>query len=79
MKKFKIVGEIEAEDEEDARFKATIEGGNDILTFEEVKGRIEDFNDTLIDMKITKSEAMGVINFLIGYHELKSNDLDFSE
>jgi len=34
--KFKISGEIEAENEEEARFKATVEGGHDILEFEEV-------------------------------------------
>ena len=34
--KFKISGEIEAENEEEARFKATVEGGHGILDFEEV-------------------------------------------
>lgn len=37
MAKYKIIGEIEADDEEDARFKATIEGGNGVIEFEEIK------------------------------------------
>lgn len=33
--KFKISGEIEAENEEEARYKATVSGGIDFLDFEE--------------------------------------------
>ena len=33
--KYKIVGEIEAENEEEARFAATIQGGHDYLRFVE--------------------------------------------
>ena len=36
MKRFRITGTIEAKDEEEARFNATVEGGNDILIFEEM-------------------------------------------
>lgn len=34
---YKISGEIEADNEEEARFKATVEGGHDYLDFEEIK------------------------------------------
>lgn len=47
MPRYKISGEIEASNEEDARFRATIEGGNGIIEFEEIEG-----DDELVDGEI---------------------------
>ena len=63
MKKYKITGEIEADNEEDARFNATIEGGNGILEFEEIieiGSEEKVLRDKLLEL-IKSSEADGGI------------------
>jgi hypothetical protein len=39
--------------------------------------RTEDFEQILTNMEITKSEAIGLINFLIHYKEINKKEIDF--
>jgi len=52
--KFKITGEIEANNEEEARFEATINAGQDILFFEEIDEKTNNEFTTLHNTNITR-------------------------
>jgi len=76
MKKYKITGEITADSEEDARFKATIEGGNGILEFEEIKEIKEtDLRNKLVEL-IKKNEEQGGIFVNELKAKIKDSNLD---
>jgi len=44
---------------------------------ENINNGIPKHEDLLL--KTTKKEALKIINFLVGYHEIKGEDLDLSE
>jgi hypothetical protein len=39
--------------------------------------RTEDFEQILTNMDITKSEAVGLVNFLVQYKEITKKEIDF--
>jgi len=46
---------------------------------ESEEDRTEGFCDNLLDMEVTKNEALGIINFLIGYFDLNIDEVDFEK
>jgi hypothetical protein len=50
---------------------------NFIQVENQIEDRTEDFEQILTNMDITKSEAIGLINFLVHYKEINKKEIDF--
>ena len=86
MKKYKAVWKIEPifelnengdleEAEHDKLLDITM-NPHDYIEFEEETGILDNEEEL---MKTTRKKALKIMSFLIGFHEIKENELDFTD